>query len=66
LALARLKLTNRPIWLMDEPLAALDLAGKRLAAEMIAAHCAWGGIVLAATHEPLGVPAAASLTLGEA
>jgi heme exporter protein A len=66
LALARLKLTNRPIWLMDEPLAALDLAGKHLAAEMIAAHCAWGGIVLAATHEPLGVPAAASLTLGEA
>lgn len=65
LALARLKITNRPLWLLDEPLAALDASGKELAAQMIAEHCAAGGIVLAATHEPLGVPAAA-LTLGAA
>ena len=54
LALARLHLCARPLWLLDEPLAALDAAGKKLVAETIAAHCASGGIVVAATHEPLG------------
>ena len=65
LALARLLLCNRPLWLLDEPLAALDAAGKRLAAELIAAHCAAGGIAIAATHEPLGL-AGPRLTLGAA
>lgn len=55
LALARLKLSNRPVWLLDEPLAALDANGKALAADLIKAHCASGGLVIAATHEPLGV-----------
>ncbi len=55
LALARLKLSGRPLWLMDEPLAALDAAGKVLAAGMIAAHCAGGGIAVVATHEALGL-----------
>ena len=63
LALARLKLSNRPLWLMDEPLASLDAAGKKLASNMIAAHCASGGMVVAATHEPLGVDCA-KLVLG--
>ncbi|HEY2033307.1 MAG TPA: heme ABC exporter ATP-binding protein CcmA [Rhizomicrobium sp.] len=55
LALARLKLSNRPLWLLDEPLAALDTAGKALAAHFIQSHCASGGIAIAATHELLGV-----------
>ena len=55
LALARLQLMARPLWLLDEPLAALDTAGKRLVAKTVAAHCASGGIVVAATHEELGV-----------
>ena len=55
LALARLKLSSRPLWLLDEPLAALDVAAKQLAAGMIAQHCAKGGIAIAATHEPLGL-----------
>jgi heme exporter protein A len=63
LALARLKMSARPLWLLDEPLAALDAAGKALAAQLIAAHCAAGGIVIAATHEPLGIEGA-RLTLG--
>jgi len=63
LALARLKLTDRPLWLMDEPLASLDAAGKKLASDMIAAHCASGGMVIAATHEPLGIDCA-KLVLG--
>jgi heme exporter protein A len=55
LALARLTLLNRPLWLLDEPLAALDAGGKALAAEFIAAHVRAGGIAVAATHEALGV-----------
>ena len=55
LALARLGISARPLWLLDEPLAALDSEGKKYAAGLIAAHCETGGIVLAATHEPLGV-----------
>jgi heme exporter protein A len=53
LALARLALCGRPIWLLDEPLSSLDERGKRLVVEMIQAHRADGGIAIAATHEPL-------------
>lgn len=55
LALARLHVCRRPLWLLDEPLAALDPKGKTLVAELIAAHCTAGGMVIAATHEPLGL-----------
>ena len=55
LALARLKLSNRPLWLLDEPLSSLDAQGRALAAATIAAHCAQGGIAIAASHEPLGL-----------
>ena len=57
LSLARLKLSNRPLWLLDEPLAALDAAGKTLAASFITAQIASGGIAIVATHEPLGIDA---------
>ena len=65
LALARLTLCGRPLWLLDEPLAALDAAGKKLVAQSIQTHCATGGVVLAATHEPLGLPSE-TLRLGTA
>ena len=55
LSLARLKLSNRPLWLLDEPLAALDTAGKSLAAQFIRLHYASGGIAIVATHEALGI-----------
>jgi heme exporter protein A len=64
LALARLAVCRRPLWLIDEPLAALDLAGKKIAAELIAAHVGSGGIAVIATHEPLGI-VCERLMLGE-
>ena len=54
-ALARLKLSGRPLWLMDEPLASLDAAGKKIAADIVTVHCAGGGIAVVATHESLGI-----------
>ncbi len=53
LALARLKLSDRPLWLLDEPLSALDAAGRALAAGLVRGHCAEGGMAIIATHEPL-------------
>jgi heme exporter protein A len=58
LSLARLKSSDRPLWLLDEPLAALDADGKKLVETMHAQHCAAGGIAVVATHEALAVDAA--------
>lgn len=55
LGLARLLVSRRPVWLLDEPFAALDTAGRALAAELMRAHCGTGGIVIAATHDPLDI-----------
>jgi heme exporter protein A len=63
LGLARLLLSRRPLWLLDEPLSALDAGGKALAAALISEHCGAGGIAIAATHEALGI-AAQRLVMG--
>ena len=55
LALARLLVSKRPLWLLDEPFAALDTSGQALVAHLMARHCGNGGIIIAATHEPLGL-----------
>jgi len=57
LGLARLILSDRPLWLLDEPLSSLDAAGRRVAAELIGDHCDDGGIAIVATHETLGLDA---------
>lgn len=50
LALARLLAAPRPIWLLDEPTAALDVSGKEVLIGMIEEHRVNGGMVIAATH----------------
>lgn len=64
LALARLLVAPRPVWLLDEPAAALDAQGHVIVAELIAAQCAAGGMVLAAVHEPLGPQPTQTITVG--
>ena len=56
-ALARLLVASRPVWILDEPTAALDAGARACFAALLAAHLASGGIVLAATHQPLGIDA---------
>jgi heme exporter protein A len=65
-ALARLLVAPRPIWLLDEPTTALDAAAQRRFALVMRAHLAAGGLILAATHAPLDLDGAAQLSLGEA
>ena len=59
-ALARLVPGGGRVWLLDEPLTALDAAGEQLLGAMIATHRAAGGAVVCATHRPL--PPASSST----
>ena len=55
LSLARLLAVRRPIWLLDEPATALDAAGQDMFGGLMREHLARGGIILAATHGPLGI-----------
>jgi len=64
LALGRMLVAPRPIWLLDEPGAALDANGRDMLAELIAAHRRRGGVVVAAVHERLGGPPDQVVTLG--
>jgi len=65
LSLARLLAVHRPIWLLDEPTAALDAAGQAMFAGLMRDHLAAGGLIVAATHGPLGI-AARELRIGGA
>ncbi|HWT31819.1 MAG TPA: heme ABC exporter ATP-binding protein CcmA [Propylenella sp.] len=62
-ALARLLLAPRPLWLLDEPTAALDRGGEALLGVLMEKHLAAGGLVIAATHQDLPLPAHAMLDL---
>jgi len=55
LSLARLIAVSRPLWLLDEPASALDSAGQEMLAGLMRAHLASGGMIVAATHGPLGI-----------
>ena len=57
LSIARLLVVRRPVWLLDEPTSALDTAGQNLFVGVMRDHLAAGGIIIAATHSPLGIEA---------
>lgn len=62
-AIARTIASGARLWLLDEPTSALDAASDALLIAAVEAHRAGGGLVLAATHQPLGLAGAAGLTL---
>ncbi len=64
-ALARLMVAFRPLWLLDEPLTGLDAASREKFAIAMRDHCALGGMIVAATHEPLGFDETRKLQLGK-
>ena len=55
LALARLLAAPRPVWLLDEPLSPLDARWRADVGQLMQAHLAGGGILLAAVHDPLPI-----------
>lgn len=64
IAIAKLLVSHRPVWLLDEPTAGLDRASDARLAALIRTHCEDGGIAIAATHLPLGLERAKTLELG--
>lgn len=63
LSIARLLAVRRPLWLLDEPTSALDAAAQARLGEIMRAHLADGGIILAATHGPLQLERVQELNL---
>jgi heme exporter protein A len=65
-ALARLLIHGRPVWLLDEPATSLDASGEAMLGRLVEAHLAGGGMVMAALHRPLPVAPSRSIALGQA
>ena len=65
LSIARLAAVERPLWLLDEPTSALDAPSQERLAALMQAHLGKGGLIVAATHGPIGI-AARELRLGAA
>jgi heme exporter protein A len=64
IGLARLALDPAPLWLLDEPLTALDDEGQRLFSGLLERHLARGGLALIATHHDVRPAPARELRLG--
>lgn len=64
LALARLLVSRRPLWLLDEPTAALDAQGHALLGELLEEHLAHGGLAVIATHDEIALKGLDVLSLG--
>lgn len=63
MAMAKLLVAWRPVWILDEPTAALDAAAEEMFAGLVTAHLSRGGIAIAATHQPLGLEGVAELRM---
>ncbi|CDX41773.1 heme exporter subunit; ATP-binding component of ABC superfamily [Mesorhizobium sp. ORS 3359] len=64
-SIAKLLVSHRPLWLLDEPTAGLDKASEERFAGLMRGHLEGGGIVVAATHLPLGLEGAKELRMGQ-
>ena len=65
LCIARLLAVKRPIWLLDEPTSTLDALSQDRLAGLMRAHMTEGGLIIAATHSALGLPASGELRLDD-
>ena len=65
LSIARLIAVKRPIWLLDEPTSTLDASAQVRLGDLMQAHLAGGGLILAATHGPIGLANTQELRLDE-
>ncbi|MEN9896300.1 MAG: heme exporter, ATP-binding protein CcmA [Pseudomonadota bacterium] len=63
MAIAKLLVAYRPVWLLDEPTAALDHAADDMFANLVREHLEGGGLAVAATHQPLGLTGVTELTM---
>ncbi len=63
MAMAKLMVAARPVWLLDEPTAALDAASDQMFAKLCQDYQESGGIIIAATHQPLGLRDPGSLVM---
>lgn len=64
LSLARIALSRKTLWILDEPLANLDVDARQWCDELIGSHVARGGTVIATSHQPLGGNRVARRELG--
>jgi len=64
-AIARLLVSHRPVWLIDEPTAALDKRSEGLFTEILKRYLDAGGMAIAATHQPLQIGAPKRLDMNE-
>lgn len=62
-ALARVALSQAPLWLLDEPLNALDAPAQQALRTVLQRHLAAGGLAIAASHADLGMPRPRTLEL---
>lgn len=66
LSIARLVAVKRPLWLLDEPTTALDAEAQKALAGLMRKHLRSGGLIVTASHGPIGISGAKQLRLGRA
>jgi len=63
-SIAKLLVSDRPVWIVDEPTAGLDAQSSRMFTGLCQRFCEGGGILIAATHLPLGIETEKTLEIG--
>lgn len=64
LALARLLVAKKPLWILDEPFTALDHAAVKQLEQILIDHTANGGLVILTSHQSIAIPDAKQIRLG--